>query len=91
MSERSWGEKNERCNRRRRCRNTRPERAKRASLIANTMEGEIMRLIVCLIPLLFGCATPRVHCDAHLQPINPPVPNGVAPSAAKVNPARRAP
>ena len=50
-----------------------------------------MRLIVCLIPLLFGCATPRVHCDAHLQPINPPVPNGVAPSAAKVNPARRAP
>jgi hypothetical protein len=91
MRERLWAKENERRNGRCRDRDTGPERAKRASLIANTMEGEIMRLIVCLIPLLLGCATPQVRCDAHLQLINPPAPSGIAPSAAKINPARRAP
>ncbi len=33
-----------------------------------------MRLIVCLLPLLSGCAAPAVRCDAHLQAINPPAP-----------------
>jgi hypothetical protein len=56
-----------------------------------------MRLIVCLIPLLCGCSTPVVRCDAHLQPINPPAPGGAAtatvgtPSAAQKPPARSAP
>ena len=50
-----------------------------------------MRLIVCLIPLLCGCAVPEVRCDAHLLPINPPAANGVAVSAAKMDPARRTP
>jgi hypothetical protein len=54
-----------------------------------------MRLIVCLIPLLYGCSTPIVRCDAHLQPINPPTPGGAAnavatPGAAQKPPARRA-
>jgi hypothetical protein len=50
-----------------------------------------MRLIVCLIPLLCGCAAPQVRCDAHLQPINLPVASGMAASTTKVNPPRRAP
>jgi hypothetical protein len=57
-----------------------------------------MRLIVCLLPLLCGCSTPTVRCDAHLQPINPAAASvgstaaGVAASAAtKTTPARRAP
>jgi len=50
-----------------------------------------MRLIVCLIPLLCGCAAPQVRCDARLQPINPPAASGVAASSAKILPARRAP
>jgi hypothetical protein len=37
-----------------------------------------MRLIVCLIPLLCGCSTPAIRCDARLQPINPPNPGGIA-------------
>jgi hypothetical protein len=31
-----------------------------------------MRALICLIPLLCGCSTPAVHCDAHLVPINVP-------------------
>lgn len=36
-----------------------------------------MRAFLCLIPLLgipllCGCSTPAVRCDAHLQAINPP-------------------
>jgi hypothetical protein len=54
-------------------------------------EGETMRLIVCLIPLLCGCATPQVRCDAHLQPINPPAASSIAAPAAKISPVRRAP
>lgn len=50
-----------------------------------------MRLIVCLIPLLCGCAAPKVRCDAHLQPINPPAAGGIAASTIKIVPARRAP
>ncbi|HEY1314599.1 MAG TPA: hypothetical protein VGE92_12015 [Steroidobacteraceae bacterium] len=49
-----------------------------------------MRLIVCFIPLLWGCSAPSVRCDAHLQPINAPAAAGTsshpAPAAA---PARR--
>jgi hypothetical protein len=57
-----------------------------------------MRLIVCLIPLLCGCSTPTIRCDAHLQPINRPAPGSTAaaaataPSAAaQTHGARRAP
>jgi hypothetical protein len=57
-----------------------------------------MRLIVCLIPLLCGCSTPTIRCDAHLQPINRSAPGsaaataGSAPSSAAQTPsARRAP
>jgi hypothetical protein len=65
-----------------------------------------MRVIVCLIALLCGCAAPQVRCDAHLLPINlpaasgvvspvadgaaPATANGAAPAAAS-QPARRAP
>jgi hypothetical protein len=58
-----------------------------------------MRLIICLIPLLCGCTTPIVRCDAHMQPINPPAAAsdganggaGGAPSgASKAAAARRA-
>lgn len=31
-----------------------------------------MRVFICAIPLLCGCSSPAVRCDAHLQPINPP-------------------
>lgn len=41
-----------------------------------------MRLVVCLIPLLCGCSTPTVRCDAHLQPINRPAPGSVAAAAS---------
>src|ERR1700678_3908424 len=41
-----------------------------------------MRLIVCLIPLLCGCSTSAVRCDAHLQPINPPAANATSSTAA---------
>ena len=41
-----------------------------------------MRLIICLIPLLCGCSTPSVRCDAHLVPINPPSPVGAASASA---------
>jgi hypothetical protein len=57
-----------------------------------------MRLIVCLIPLLWGCSAQIVRCDAHLLPINPPAAGGAAPApvgtpgaAAQTPPARRAP
>jgi len=42
-----------------------------------------MRLMLCLIPLLCGCATPAVRCDVHLQPINPPAASGPPSVAAK--------
>jgi hypothetical protein len=32
-----------------------------------------MRLIACLISLLYGCAAPAIRCDTHLVPINSPV------------------
>ena len=35
-----------------------------------------MRVFICLIPLLCGCSTPLVRCDAHLLPINPPAAAG---------------
>ena len=57
-----------------------------------------MRLIVCLIPLLCGCSTSSVRCDAHLLPINPPALGGAASAfvgtsgaAAQNPPARRVP
>jgi hypothetical protein len=50
-----------------------------------------MRLIVCLIPLVCGCAAPQVRCDAHLLPINVPAASGIAASTVKDVPARRAP
>jgi hypothetical protein len=57
-----------------------------------------MRLIICLIPLLCGCSAPSVRCDAHLVPINPPAPGGVASAlvatpgaAAQTAPERGAP
>jgi len=57
-----------------------------------------MRLIVCLIPLLCGCSTPTIRCDAHLQPINRPAPgsaaaaaSGAPRAAAPTHAARRAP
>jgi hypothetical protein len=42
-----------------------------------------MRLIVCLIPLLCGCSTPTIRCDAHLQPINRPAPGSAAAAASR--------
>jgi hypothetical protein len=57
-----------------------------------------MRLIVCLIPLLCGCSTPTIRCDAHLQPINRPAAGSAAAAAARApsaaaqtHAARRAP
>jgi hypothetical protein len=57
-----------------------------------------MRLVVCLIPLLCGCSTPTIRCDAHLQPINRPAPgsaaaaaSGVAGTTAETHAVRRAP
>lgn len=57
-----------------------------------------MRLIVCLITLLCGCSTPTIRCDAHLQPINRPVPGSAAATAsgtpgapAETHAVRRAP
>ena len=55
-----------------------------------------MRLILCLIPLLCGCSTPAIRCDARLQPINPPTPRGIATAvvgapSTDINHARRAP
>lgn len=50
-----------------------------------------MRLIFCLIPLLCGCSTPAVRCDAHLKPINPPVTVRTPGAAAQAAPASSAP
>ena len=51
-----------------------------------------MRLLMCLIPLLWGCSTPAVRCDAHLQRINSPVAGSSAGSVTpEIAPARRAP
>jgi hypothetical protein len=50
-----------------------------------------MRLVICLMPLLCGCSTPIVRCDAHLQPINPPAASSSPSAAEQTPPARRAP
>jgi hypothetical protein len=50
-----------------------------------------MRLLVCLIPLLWSCSSPMVRCDAHLQPINPPAAAGDTVGTAHAAPARRSP
>lgn len=45
-----------------------------------------MRVFICVIPLLCGCSTPLVRCDANLLPINPPaaaVPTTPAPVATE--------
>jgi hypothetical protein len=42
-----------------------------------------MRLVICLIPLLCGCSTPPIRCDAHPQPINRPAPGSAAAAAAR--------
>ena len=42
-----------------------------------------MRLFICLIPLMCGCSTPSVRCDAHLQPINAPAASSTAGAASK--------
>lgn len=51
----------------------------------------MMRLIVCLIPLLCACSTPAVRCDAHLQRINPSGVSEVPATMGQGAPARRAP
>jgi hypothetical protein len=50
-----------------------------------------MRLLICLIPLLWGCSTPAVRCDAHLQRINSPVAGSTGGVTPEIAPARRAP
>jgi len=58
-----------------------------------------MRLIICLIPLLCGCASSAVRCDANMRPINPPAASGGAnggasgawSGAAKATTSRRRP
>jgi hypothetical protein len=50
-----------------------------------------MRLIVCLIPLLCGCSSPLVRCDAHLLPINPPAARAALSSPPDTPPARKSP
>ncbi len=50
-----------------------------------------MRLIVCLIPLMCGCSTPTVRCEAHLLPINPPAARANPSVAPKSTAARRNP
>jgi len=47
-----------------------------------------MRLIVCLIPLLFGCSAPALRCDVHLQPINPPAARAIPAAAAQASGAK---
>jgi hypothetical protein len=49
-----------------------------------------MRVFICVIPLLCGCSTPAVRCDAHLQPINPPA-AAVPPAPAQAAAARSTP
>jgi hypothetical protein len=50
-----------------------------------------MRLLVCLIPLLWGCSSPMVRCDAHLQPINRAAAIDDPGGAAHAAPVRRSP
>jgi hypothetical protein len=50
-----------------------------------------MRVLMVLIPLLCGCSTPSVRCDAHLQPINPPAVSGTPSATAKPSGARSTP
>jgi hypothetical protein len=42
-----------------------------------------MRLFICLIPMLCGCSTPPLRCDAHLQPINAPAASGTSGTASE--------
>ena len=51
----------------------------------------MMRLIVCLIPLLCACHTPALRCDAHLQRINPLAASDAPGTTSQGAPARRAP
>jgi hypothetical protein len=50
-----------------------------------------MRLLICLIPLLCGCSTPAVRCDAHLQRINSPTASATGSAMPETAPARRSP
>ncbi len=50
-----------------------------------------MRLMLCLIPLLYGCSVPVLRCDGRLLPINPPAARTISGAAAPASPARRAP
>jgi hypothetical protein len=50
-----------------------------------------MRLIVFLIPLLCGCATPVLHCDSNLQPINAPAANHVPGAASAKSSSEKQP
>jgi hypothetical protein len=63
----------------------------RAADTRRTKEGEMMRSILCLIPLLCACSAPRVRCDAHLEPINPPAARDTPKAAIQASPVRRAP
>ena len=65
---------------RRKPRRARPKLATLGPLTRNTKEGEMMRLIICLIPLLCGCSAPPVRCDAHLQPHQSARRNRIPPS-----------
>ena len=38
-----------------------------------------MRVLVCLLLLLHGCASREVRCEGHLQPINLPPSAGSGP------------
>lgn len=48
-----------------------------------------MRWILYLVPLLCGCSTSAVRCDANLQPINPPAAPVVTSAPNQATPARR--
>jgi hypothetical protein len=47
--------------------------------------------IVCLIVVTSACASHRVRCDAHLQPINAPAPVQKAPAPVSGKSAVRRP
>jgi hypothetical protein len=39
-----------------------------------------MRVILCLMLMLPGCASTAIRCERHLQPINPPAGAAAAPA-----------
>jgi hypothetical protein len=45
-----------------------------------------MRVILCVLLILPGCAAQRPRCDARLSPINPPGTAVAAPGAVGVAP-----